>query len=50
MHDTPVRKLGRVGVLSIVQLAPFQASANAWGLPVLFPTAVQALADVHDIA
>jgi hypothetical protein len=48
VHDTPFSwlpsKLG-LGVLWIVQLVPFQTSANA--LPEN-PTASQAVADVHD--
>jgi hypothetical protein len=54
VHDTPFRAmvvaLAGVGVLWIVQLVPSQISASVSGvLPTTYaPTAVQAVADVHD--
>ena len=50
VHDTPCRAgsepPGGMGVFWMVQVVPFQASAQVW--PVAEPTAVHAVAELHD--
>jgi hypothetical protein len=57
LHDTAYRKLEMapdgLGVVCTVQEVPFHTSANVMSAPELFwydPTAVQAVAEVHDTA
>jgi hypothetical protein len=57
LHDTPLRTLyvapGELGLVWIDQLVPFHRSAKVTTLPARlwkYPTAIQAVGDVHDTA